>query len=320
MAARSLQAELHQNYELAASGYEQLSSSRNSLARLLGVTLLAWMPQTGSSEIRRAVEFTSGLRERALVAKSMCRLLAIALDKGDLPLARELMDSTLSLVDPATELASQLNWVAYRFLGDELKATSVTKRSDQHATDEIDELRLTAGREFAVRQVETSALGPWRQPLRFGRSDSADLVTAEMQAQWSGASWLLPQIRLELGAQLLATSGSAQESAYGVACWVLGGGKEVWSVANQAEARFDQPTADNLLRQELGWGARAGGRTIRGGRVRPVGCCFQRHRSGAPPANKSVTRQKARLHICGGALGGPRPEASGNMVKQLCQS
>jgi hypothetical protein len=259
LAAVSLMAELQGDPDLAKQGYQKLAKRRSRLARLLGTSLLAWMSDSGEGEIRIALEATQSISHRDIRVVSLCRLLTIALDKGEMEIASQLLREAQEASDESIDLQNTLNWVDYRYFNAPLtQSHAPSKGHDPTEREEIVQLQVTSGRDFVVRQAERNALGPWRPQLRFGRDDNADLFSAEIQAVWSGAIWMLPEIRLHLGAQLLLTGKRPQEFGYGLSSWYLGGGSQLFSIASWAESGFDSVTADTVLKEEIRWGKRAG--------------------------------------------------------------
>jgi hypothetical protein len=77
------------------------------------------------------------------------------------------------------------------------------------------------------------------------------------QAEWSGASWLLPQLRVQAAAQIFITGGrSTNEWEYATAMWILGGGRQLSTVLDYAEAHFDASSASTLFTEHLRDGRR----------------------------------------------------------------
>lgn len=259
LASKALDAELRGRVEEALQGYQELMDNSNVLASTLGHCLFAWADSSGVDALQNAGESATRIANKTVLCGVFCKLMTIALDKGELNTAQEFLESAELLAYRRPAMLNALRWIRYRYL----EPTGFFRARGGLTDPRVEmrsvvDLELTAGRNFAKNAVEAQVRSAWSQSFSFGRSDVDDLYASELQAVWSGAAWLLPGLRRHLGAQLLMNGRSPEEFGHGVAMWILGGGKSLENVVTEAERHFNGNTTEMIWNDELRRGARAG--------------------------------------------------------------
>lgn len=263
-AAYGLWLELSGRAAEAKELYGILAGDKDQLVSLLGLALMAWTEDANEEKLRMAGDATGLVEDKLLRAQVYCKLLGFALDRGFTEESRLFFRAAMRDAEDRPRLLSALDWVGHSYLGEPLVLS--TKRPKPRRDDWVDApwiegLAANAARKALTEFVTGTARSPWSRRLRFGSTEVDEIAAAELQATWAGTVWLLPRIRLQLGAQLLAGGAeTADQYGTGVAMWILGGGGDVPDMIRAAEREFDHSTADSLLTRHLVRGRRAAAR------------------------------------------------------------
>jgi hypothetical protein len=261
IAASGLEAELKGDTETAVRSYRSLAEG-SGLASALGWALLAWLQDPPPDALEGAGTAAGAIDEPLLRAHYYCKLTTFALDRGQREEAARFFE--LASRDAGdSPLGSVLRLVGANFFGRELRIDAQLLQRPRDPLVDLPWIHQEAednARQTLVQAVVDRAELPWRKTIRFGATVVHAAQSAELQATWAGALWLLSSLRLQLGAQLLTTASSPEDTTLGVAMWVLGGGSSLPSVIRVAESRFDNDSADTLLNRHLARGRRLSSR------------------------------------------------------------
>lgn len=243
----------HQHFDVLIS--QQGDDSTASLARLLGRALKIWTskPDRVVEEIEVASSEVARQDDDELKALYLAKLAGFAFDAGHRALGLSLLDLCLGHV-PSDR--PRLRWYIERRAASERGQLLFTPRPD---TDDpladfpwIGDAASSRAQQALVEFAETEAEDPWIETLHFG-STRVDLITAlSLQAEWAGALWLLPALRLQQAATtMLARGRDVDEWERALANWVLGGGKRLRDVVRLTEPHLTVGSVRRIVDERL---------------------------------------------------------------------
>jgi DNA-binding CsgD family transcriptional regulator len=257
IAAAGLTAELKGETESALGFYRSLAEN-SGLVSALGWALLTWSQDSPPDALEGARIAAEAIDEPILRAHYYCKLTTFTLDRGQREEAEHFFELAARNAGDSP-LGTTLRFVGFNMFGRGLTVDTQLLRGARDPLVDLpwihEEVENNA-RQTLVQSVVDRAESPWRRTLRFGTTVVQAAQAAELQATWAGALWMLPSIRLQLGAQLLTAASSPAEASLGVAMWVLGGGSSLSSIMHLAERLFDNESGDALLNQHLVRGRR----------------------------------------------------------------
>ncbi|MDQ6617416.1 MAG: hypothetical protein M3083_22380 [Actinomycetota bacterium] len=262
IAARGFQAELEGRLREAEELYRSLLIDMGFGPRLLGLALLAWMPSDDPSKpLDYAAEAVSESSDSELKAHYFCKLMGFCLDRGLKARAEQYYDRALEFSGASPGLLQVLSAVGYNeFSRPFLFREQTDDRSDLVTLPWVSDVAAVGTRGVVLRQVRARAMNPWSRTIRFGPDEVNPSTSAEVQAEWAGAVWLLPDLREQLGAQMLLSAEGldAAQSVYALSMWILGGGDDIAEIVDLVEPRFSATSPDELLKVNLHGGRRLG--------------------------------------------------------------
>jgi len=238
----------------ALKALDNLAASRERLVRLLALSMEGWLfAEERPSAIPDGIGLAHSTRDKLLRARFLTKFLTYALDAGQHDLAREAWAIAFRFVPQSHPLAFQLRLAALNHRLGAVEISDSALRPPDYYDPLVDypwiRYRAAHGSHRALLEsLRATAQGAWRTTVSFGRTSLDDVLSAEMQATWSGAIWLIPTIRLEAAAHLLmggATTPQLHEEA--VVLWVQSGGQNIDDVINLAERSFAQGSGDRIV-------------------------------------------------------------------------
>lgn len=251
-AAEGLKAELTGNADVARGHYEVVAK-RQGLAGVLGTLLIAWMSNATESDfarVERKLATLDGPGSRDIIARSHCKLATWAYDHGWVE------RSTYHFVEARRQagknLRMALDQVGHWFGRDRVLYMNWA-RDDMSKFPWIGEWVDDAARNFVEKHLRDSVMNPWTRTWTFGSSsvEGLPIQSAEMQASWAGALWMLPQINRQHAALILTKSNDADDVARGIALWAKGGGQDVNKLVSDKEPSLTEEAIEDLLVNQL---------------------------------------------------------------------
>lgn len=237
------------NYDEALSEY----------SRILGQTLLAWTtPRTVKSTLRSAAECVSECGDALVRTVSYARLRILAENVGYLDFALEMARRAAESTPPRRRL---LHW---RLLNAEANARGRHRFvRPPRGTDALAERRavvdlaLESGQKTLSEAATSNTANPWARGFSFGLTTTDNLMAAHMQAEWAGASWLIPSIRKQVASTILLAGGrSPYEHALAAAYWCLSSNDRIGEVLDHLEKHFDDSSFQSFWHDHLRRGER----------------------------------------------------------------
>ncbi|MFI2489939.1 hypothetical protein ACH47X_23705 [Promicromonospora kroppenstedtii] len=247
-----LRAELSGDLEFAKKQYS-IVARHSGIRGLFGLLLLAWMSDARRRDFEhvelRLAEL-SGLGSRDLVARCHCKLASWAGDQGWPDLAAHHFERARAAA--GVELRAQLDEIGGWFganqiihfgrsRGDMIQFPWISRHADQAARRSVEE------------RFKLSFRSPWIRTWTFGSPspEGSEIQSAELQASWAGALWLLPGIQREHAALLLARSREPDDVVRGIAQWVRGGGTTPGLLIDSLEGHLSSEAVSELLISRL---------------------------------------------------------------------
>lgn len=245
----------------ALRAYEGLTERSDPAARLLGLTLLCWTSLVSDEAVLHETEaLVAKIKHPEVRARLYAKLATAALDKHFHTLTEQCWRAAIRAVPAGTRLTRAL-LIEGMNLGMEAAPALWGDDAEPLPPDAlvdypwIEELALSAAQEALDQDLEERVRGVWSYTFRAGRTPLDQVVAAEIQCTWAGALWLRRPLRKQLAVHLLTGGARAPAQwAYGILMWVLGGGRNVPSLYDFVEPRFDGQSADIVVR-ELAAGA-----------------------------------------------------------------
>lgn len=247
-AAEGLKAELLGDASVAQEHYMRLSR-HPGLPGLLGLLLIAWMRDAEEVHFDRAehrLRILSGATSSDTIARAYCKLATWSSDRGWNERATRYFSAAQTYADD--ELAAQLAEVAHWFGGHRVLRFD-RERGPMTTFPWIEVCVDRSAREAVETGFIESFKSPWKRSWTIGsRSvEGRDIQSAEMQASWAGAMWLLPEIQRQRAARLLAASRDPVDVGRGIGLWVRGGGKATNELADAFEGHLTAESISSLL-------------------------------------------------------------------------
>lgn len=251
-AAEGLKAELSGDAETAREHYK-LVAQRAGLPGVLGTLLIAWMSDATEKDfarVERKLATLTGPGTRDVVARSHCKLATWAFDHGWSDQSAHHFEEARR--HAGKDLRMTLDRIGHWF-GGELVFHMNQTRSDMSAFPWVDEWVDTAARNFVEQNLRDSVKSPYSRSWSFGNStvEGHDIQSAEMQASWAGALWMLPPINRQHAALILAKSNESEDVARAIALWAKGGGKDTNRLVSVKESSLTESTIEDLLVNQL---------------------------------------------------------------------
>jgi hypothetical protein len=245
--------ELKGNSDPAKRIYERLSE-QPGLEGLIGRLLVAWMAGASQEDIDDVEQFASQIPLKPdLRARIHCRLMTWSRVHGWFDRARYHYHEALKLArgDLRLALLGQGNWFGDR---QTLVLRSIRSRLVRYPwlQDAVDS---TVSRAFEERTKNISRRS--QRVWTLGGLEGSDVISAELQADWAGAHWLLPEFWRTHAALILERSEDLRaDIARAIGLWARGGG-DITGLVDEYEGLFNEHTADFLLQDQLNGGASA---------------------------------------------------------------
>lgn len=240
---------------MQAADYRDVSD----LAHLLAAALLAWTaPDDARKLLEDAAGAITGAHGATFRANYLLKLAGFALNLGDRQLARSMVERART---ETITSSPRLHWrteVLLAWLDGRMLMQRAPRELDRFADFPwISADATRAARKALVQTAEDLASNPWARTIRFGLTPVDSSTATAIQAEWAGALWLLPALRLQNAAQILVQGGRAHsEWVECAADWVLGGGQQLNKVLDHLEAHFEVGSVTLLLTDRLRHGAR----------------------------------------------------------------
>jgi hypothetical protein len=249
--------------ESGRARFESLVGARgqdeeSTLTRLLGHALIAWSSETSETEIAAAATEAGQLTDDHLLALYLLKLAGFALDAGDRDQARDLIRAGLERVPSQRKrLEWRLTQVAASLDGEILFAPPPEDRDDLADFPWIDQAASGAAQDAVRKIAEATVEDPWRRSFHFGATPVDSITAAVLQAEWAGALWRLPHLRLQQAAMTINAGGRyTEEWERAAANWVLGGGSRLRDVVRSVEPHFEPASTRRLIEHHLVRGRR----------------------------------------------------------------
>jgi hypothetical protein len=251
-AAEGLQAELSGDVQVAREHYEVVAK-RTGLPGVLGALLIAWMPGATDRDfarVERKLATLTGPGSRDVVARSHCKLATWAIDHGWSDLSIHHFREARR--HAGKDLRMTLDGIGHWFGDDRVVYVNQT-RSDMTTFPWIDRGVERAARNFVEKSLRDSIESPYSRTWSFGIQavEGHDIQSAEMQASWAGALWMLPHINRQHAALILANSNQPDDVARAIALWAKGGGKDSDKLVSVKESALTEATIEDLLVKQL---------------------------------------------------------------------
>ncbi|WP_309067092.1 hypothetical protein [Microbacterium sp.] len=222
---------------------------------LLGLLLIAWMPDAAESDFERVEKRLEALRDSFVdvVAVSYAKLALWSFDSGNSARSRRYFTASREIA--SGEYLARLDEIAHWFGFDRVVHFG-SPRTDISVMPWIQDFADSAARQAVEEEFKRSVKNPWRRSWTFGgRGPLTEMQAAEMQASWAGAAWLMPQLLRQSAALTLGAASTSREFASGLADWVRGGGSDIADVANSVEGELDSAAIDEIFFHSLRGGA-----------------------------------------------------------------
>lgn len=251
-AAEGLKAELSGELDLARSHYAVVAK-RQGLPGVLGSLLLAWMSdatQKDFARVERKLATLTGAGSRDVIARSHCKLATWSFDHGWVDLSHHHFEEARR--HAGKHLGMTLDGIGHWFGSDRVV---YFRRTDDDMTTFpwIDDWVDEAARTSVEKQFRQSFKSPWTRTWTLGPQtvEGIDIQSAEMQASWAGALWMLPQIQRQHAALILAKTNEPEDVARAITLWAKGSGKDANQLVSAMEAALTGPTIEDLLVNQL---------------------------------------------------------------------
>jgi hypothetical protein len=219
--------------------------------RLLGLFVLNWLPgREDKALFEETMREILAWRRSKIKAHLLLKLLTIALDRPYPEFVEQLYGAALSTSRPNTQLRAYLYAAGFNFLGLPIPSEGWGRYRPDPLVEYawIEEELAKGARETLTREVRERAASPWSTTLRFGKRPVDQALAAEQQALWAGALWLLSDVRVQLGAELLLGGAEvAVQYGYAVQVWIDGSGRDIPRVIDFAEPHFEDTTLEQIL-------------------------------------------------------------------------
>lgn len=251
-AAEGLRAELTGDTDIAREHYEVVAK-KHGLPGILGTLLIAWMPTATEKDFKRVERKLSTLNGRGthdVIARSHCKLATWSYDHGWTDRSRHHFEEARRYA--GKNLGMTLDSIGHWFGKDRILYLN-PHRDDMTALPWIGESVDLAARTFVEKQLRDSVKSPWARTWTFGSAtvEGIDIQSAEMQASWAGAMWMLPQINRQHAAIILARSNDPDDVARAIALWAKGGGQDINKLVSTKETALTEDAIDDLLVDQL---------------------------------------------------------------------
>lgn len=247
-----LRAELSGDSVLAKELYSAVAR-QSGLRGLLGQLLLAWTSDAKERDFARVetrLGNLSGPGSRDVAARCHCKLATWAGDHGWRDRAAHHFERARTAA--GADLRAQLDEIGHWFGADQVLHFG-RPRGDMVLFPWIDAWADAAARKSVEEEFKRSFRSPWTRYWTFGSSsgEGMDIQSAELQASWTGALWLLPAIQREHAALLLTQPRATKDVARGIALWVRGGGATPGRLIDFLEGHLTQNSIEELLVTQL---------------------------------------------------------------------
>jgi hypothetical protein len=253
-AVEGLKAELNGDPSEAREHYRLVARHRG-IRGLLGLLLLAWMNDAGQEDFRRVearLKQLSGRGARDLMARCHSKLATWATDHGWSELAAHHYDEALK--HAGADLRPVLERIGNWFGRAQTFTFPARRDVDMVSFPWIADWADQAAHRAIDSHFKESFRSPWVRTMTFGRGGSVegvDIQSAELQASWAGAVWLMPSIQRLHSALILGNSRDPSDVARGIALWVRGGGSQIRNLIDANEAHLTAEALAELLIGQL---------------------------------------------------------------------
>jgi hypothetical protein len=252
-AASAITLELEGNKEAATASY-RLLRAESGPAGVLGAALCAWGPNATPDDLHAYAVQVNELKTTTQQAHGFCQLMTWAKLRGWQDLAEGFYSQAHRLSRGA--LRDQLESISQNFGGSQKLAWRPIR--GRYVTYTWIRDTMDVGNYDAWIEVVKKIARSGRRVITFGGGISnRDLSAAELQAEWAGAFWLLPEIWRIHAAIVLSSESSLSETESALAMWAKGGGSGLENLIEQFEGRFNEDSARNILVDQLHQGATA---------------------------------------------------------------
>ncbi len=219
---------------------------------MLGMFLSAWSATSQDpSALVAPLRVIEGIENDPLLQTRLCcKLIAAAYGHQWDDMLPDLFARAQAWAPPGSMIATMLKTEAYNVLGAKWPSDWAYEPDELTSYDWIRELAWSATTKSLIEQVAQRVQSPWTITIGSGFSETEDVIAALMQAEWAGAIWLRREISQQLAAHiLLDDSAEPQSTAVAVSLWALNstGNRKIDGVAELAEPRFDQQSADQII-------------------------------------------------------------------------
>jgi len=258
-ASRALVAALEGRLEEARQALSRISVTE-LWTRLLRNFLAAWLLEDNAPNVFPTLaDDVREVRDNRVRAHLLAKIATLALDVGEREQAQAYLREARTSVAGNTPLGFQLQLAEANLFGTIPQVLSPPREIDPLVEYSwIQGRALGSARRALAELVESRVASPWSSTLRFGLTSAEQSVLAEMQATWAGALWLRSDLKTLASSLLLLARASASDVAYGIALWILGSGKNIPQIIDDAERSFEPGTADSLYRYLRGFGEYVG--------------------------------------------------------------
>lgn len=254
-ATEGLKAELAGDTVTARDHYE-IVAKKKGLPGVLGALLIAWMSDATEKDfarVERKLATLTGPGTRDVIARSHCKLATWAYDHGWRDQSTHHFEEARR--QAGRDLRMTLDQIGHWFGRDRVFYMN-QKPTDMTTFPWIDEWADRAARNFVETNLRNSVKSPQTRVWSFGAPtvEGHDIQSAEMQASWAGALWMLPQINRQHAALILAKSNEPDDVARAIGLWAKGGGKDTNRLVSVKESTLTEKSIENLLVNQLNEG------------------------------------------------------------------
>lgn len=222
----------------------------NTIDRLLVMLITAWCfpDRERFSEIDRIVQRSSTL-SKDFIARIYIKLMTWAMNSGGQEMAAPYYDKALR--NASGELAKAISTVG-SFFGRESRIYFAPIRQRLVTYPWILDSVRHESDDLIIRDAKDQLTGPFTRT--FFANPSAlprEIQSAELQASWIGAYWILPHVWRTKGAILLTRAKDRDDLAVGITAWAVSRGPALNNLMVQHEHMLSRATTERILITDL---------------------------------------------------------------------
>lgn len=242
LAAQGLTHELTGDRDRARVLYSELAGAGGT-GGLVGKLLLAWMSDA-TVEASYTVEDALEDERPAIQARVRIKLMTWAKSRGWVEFAEGQYGKALAVARGELKAALQFqgHWFGRRQMirmtslsGDLVLYPWIIDAADRSAGAALDDYTKRLGQ------------GSNTRVMRIGPPEGREIQSAELQADWAGAHWLLPQIWRRHASVLFSRTLERDDVPRAISLWIRGSGSNITGLIERYEADLSDLGAKELL-------------------------------------------------------------------------